>query len=155
MADDSIASGFQFKSYKVDRIDFAAEQNVSTLASQLDDYEVEYAFAFRDAAKYERAADTPLYVTGLRISVSIMAKKNRREMAKGTFEITGLFVGMGTFTEEQEVFLARTQAPTILFPYARAVVSQTLYNAGFAVPIMPLLNISKMARDVKVKTEKA
>ena len=72
-------------------------------------------------------------------------------MANGLFEITGLFVGMGAFTQEQEDVLARIQGPTILFPYVRAVISQTLYNAGFAVPIMPLINVSAMAHDTKIK----
>ena len=151
MADGSVKSGFQFDSYKVDRIDFTVEQSLSTLASRQNDFDVKYSFSFRDALKYKDSADKVLYVTGLRVSVSVLSKNDKHEMAKGLFEITGLFVSMGTFTAEQEEFLARTQAPTILFPYVRAVISQTMYNAGFAIPIMPLLNINEMAKDTKLK----
>jgi preprotein translocase subunit SecB len=151
VADGSVKSGFQFDSYKVDKIDFTVEQNLSTLASRQNDFDVKYSFSFRDALKYKDSADKVLYVTGLRVYVSVLSKNDQHEMAKGMFEITGLFVSMGTFTPEQEEFLARTQAPTILFPYVRAIISQTMYNAGFAIPIMPLLNINEMAKDTKLK----
>ena len=151
MDDSSVKSGFQFDSYKLTNIEFSVEPSLLTLAGKQDDYEVQYAFSFRDASKYKNVADKMLYVTGIKVQVSIVSRKDRHEMANGLFEITGLFVGMGAFTQEQEDVLARIQGPTILFPYVRAVISQTLYNAGFAVPIMPLINVSAMAHDTKIK----
>lgn len=150
MSSSGIKSGFQFESYKLDSMEFSVEQKLSTLASRMDEYDVKYSFFFRDAVKYPNVADRVLYVTGIQVLVSIVSKEDSHEMAKGRFEITGLFSGMGTLTTGQEENLAKTQGPAILFPYARAIISQTLYNAGFAVPIMPLVNVNAMARDTKV-----
>lgn len=151
MSNGSVKSGFQFESYKLDKIEFSVEQRLSALSSQKDDYDVKYSFFLRNALKYPNISDKVLYVTGLKVQVSILSKKDFHEMAKGLFEITGLFAGLGTLTSEQEEALARIQGPAILFPYARAVISQTLYNAGFAVPIMPLINVNAMAKDTKIE----
>ena len=121
------------------------------LISQKDEYEVKYSFSFRDALKYTDVADRVPYVTGMKVQVVILSKADSHEIAKGVFEITGLFSGPGTLSEKQEETLARTQGPAILFPYVRAVISQTLYNAGFAVPIIPLVNVNAMSRDTKVR----
>lgn len=154
MSDSGIKSGFQFESYKLDKIEFSTDQKLSSLASKKDDYDVNYSFSFRDALKYTDVADKVLYVTGVKVQVFILSKEDSHEIAKGVFEITGLFSGLGTLSEKQEETLASTQGPAILFPYVRAVISQTLYNAGFAVPIMPLVNVNAMARDTKVRVVK-
>lgn len=154
MSDSGIKSGFQFESYKLDKIEFSTDHKLSSLASQKDEYEVKYSFSFRDALKYTDVADKVLYVTGVRVQVFILSKEDSHEIANGVFEITGLFSALGALSEKQEDTLARTQGPAILFPYARAIISQTLYNAGFAVPIMPLVNVNAMARDTKVNVVK-
>lgn len=155
MSSGSIKSGFQFDSYKVDKIEFSTKQNIATLASKPESYEVKYSFAFRDALKYSKIAKNVLYVTGIKVFVSVMTKEDSTEMANGTFEITGLFHGIGTLDQNQEEALAKTQGPAILFPYARAIISQTLYNAGFAINLMPLLNVNEMARNANVKVIEA
>lgn len=148
----SIRSGFQMESYKVDKIDFSTTQDIETLVLKTSDFDVNYTFGFRDTLRFKNIADKIAYVTGLKISVSIVSKsEDKKEFAKGDFIINGLFYGIGTLSEEQELQLAKYQAPTILFPYARAVISQTLYNAGFSIPVMPLLNVAEMAKKSNVK----
>lgn len=151
MADSGIESGFQFDSYKVEKVDFSTDKTLGTLASKEYDYEVKYSFAFRDTFKYTNVASKIAYITGISINVTILSKKDNHEMAKGNFILTGLFYGIGTLSPIQEETLAKTQGPAILFPYARAIISQTLYNAGFAIPIMPLFNINEMAKKMDVK----
>lgn len=148
----SIKSGFQIESYKVDKIDFSTIQDIETLVLKASDFDVNYIFGFRDTIRFKNISDKIAYVTGLKITVSIVSKnEDKKEFAKGDFIINGLFYGIGTLSEEQELQLAKYQAPTILFPYARAVISQTLYNAGFSIPVMPLLNVAEMAKKSNVK----
>jgi len=151
MADGGIESGFQFDSYKIDKIDFSVEQNINTLHSKIDEYEPEYSFGFRDAFRYKNIADKVIYVTGLEIRVTIKSRADQHDMATGRFITTGLFYGVGKLSEKQEEMLAKVQGPAILFPYARSIVSQTLYNAGFAVPVMPLINVNELAKKMNVK----
>lgn len=150
MAERSIESCIQFDSYKVDKIDFTVEPNLATLKSRGNDYDVNYQFGFRDALKFSNAADKVLYVTGISVEVTLNSKTDKHEMAKGLFVLTGLFVGIG-LDEKQEAALATTQGPALLFPYARAIISQTFYNSGFEIPVMPLLNVNEMAKNSGVK----
>lgn len=152
MSASGVVSEFQFESYKMDKIDFKVEQNLSVLASKShSDCEVNYTFGFRNVLRFKRE-DSTLYVSGLQIEVEIFQNTSNEKLAEGTFVITGLFRSKETLEKEAEENLAKFQAPTILFPYIRASISATLSAAGFSSMIMPLINVNASAsRDIIIE----
>lgn len=155
MAESSINSGIQFESYKLDNISFSMITEVDILAKkQYPNCEIKYQFAFRNALRLKKT-DRVLYVTGLKIDLMIFDKDTSKQIATGSFVITGLFSSTGDFSKEVEENLIKFQAPTILFPYIRASISLILTTAGFSGVILPLINVTEAAKSLNLEIEDA
>lgn len=153
MGGSSIESGIQFESYKLDNISFQLVPEVSILAKkEHSNCKIEYKFSFRNALRLKNP-DKVLYVTGLKIDLSIFDKDLDKQIATGSFVITGLFSSKGEFSKETEENLIKLQAPTILFPYIRASISLILTTAGFSSVILPLINVANTAKALDLKID--
>lgn len=149
----SIKANIQFLSYKMDRVDFSATQNLATLGAQnYADFEAEYRFSFRNALRFVGQPQI-LYVTGVQSEVRVKSKSTGAEMGKGTFIITGLFSADGILPKQTEENLIKFQGPAILFPYLRANVSNLLSNFGFNCNPMPLINVNEAAKSLNLAVE--
>lgn len=155
MAGSSIKSGIQFESYKIDNISFNLVPEVAVLVKKVyANCEVKYQFSFRDALRFKEASKVS-YVTGLKIDLIIYDKDENKQIATGSFVITGFFSSTGEFSKETEDNLIKFQAPTILFPYIRASISLILSTAGFSTVFLPLINVAEMAKSLNLKIEDA
>jgi preprotein translocase subunit SecB len=153
MGNGSITASVQLLSYKMDKIEFSATQTIGTILSvDSTDWEAQYSFSLRNALRFINN-DRTAYVTGLRSNVSIVSKSSGTELAKGIFEITGLFSTDGTLDKQTEENLAKFQGPAILLPYMRSSVSSVLSSAGFGACLMPLININEAARNANIVIE--
>lgn len=153
MAGSSINSGIQFESYKIDNISFSLVPEVSILLKKVhSNCEVQYQFSFRNALRVKEASKVS-YITGLKIDLLIHDKDLNRQIATGSFVITGFFSSTGEFSKETEEKLIKVQAPTILFPYIRASISLILSTAGFSTVILPLINVAKAASSLNLKID--
>lgn len=151
MADNSsVTSGIQFESFKMDKIDFSVTPELGVLASvNHSDCDISFSIGFRNAFKYN-IENKVTYVTGLKIDVKI-ENKEKKELAKGTFIINGLFTSIGTLEKSVEEKIIKYQCPTILFPYIRASISFTLSSAGFSTLVMPLVNVNSAAKEANIE----
>lgn len=149
----SIKANIQFLSYKMDKVDFSATQNLATLGAQdCSDFEAEYRFSFRNALRFVGQPQI-LYVTGVQAEVRIKSKISGAEMGKGIFIITGLFSADGVLTKQVEENLIKYQGPALLFPFLRANVSNLLSNFGFCCNPMPLINVNEAAKSLNLIIE--
>ena len=153
--DGSVASSFQFVGYKIDKIDFAMTPTTNNLVVQKSDVSVEFGIAFRDVLKFYDQAESVAYVAGL--AAKITMTNGETALASGEFSISGIFTSEGKFSKEAEQNLARYQAPTILFPYLRAAMTNILASSGFDSIVLPLINVAATAKsaDVKIVDNKA
>lgn len=146
-------SGIQFESYKLDDILFQLVPEVNILAKkQYSNCEIKYQFAFRNALRLKEDIKIS-YVTGLKIDLTVFDKDLNKQIASGSFVITGLFSSTGEFSKEIEEKLIKYQAPTILFPYIRSSISLILATAGFSTIILPLINVAEAAKSLNLKIE--
>lgn len=142
----------QLETYKIDHVEFNVTETLGILASNSHvDCSVNFRFAFRDVYKYN-LADKISYVTGLKIDLEIVSKKDINDViATGTFVITGLFSTTDELEKGVEEKLLKFQAPAILFPYIRAAISFTITSAGFSTIILPLVNVNAAAQTTELK----
>lgn len=155
MSRSCITSGIQFESYKIDNISFSLVPEVSVLLKKVhSNCEIKYQFSFRNALRLKEPSKTS-YITGLKIDLIIYDKDVNKQIATGSFVITGFFSSTGEFSKETEENLIKLQAPTILFPYIRASISLLLSTAGFSAVFLPLINVAEMAKSLDLKIENA
>lgn len=153
MGNSGIKSGIQFESYKLDNVSFEMIPEVSILSKkEYSKCEIKYRFAFRNALRLKKNNKT-LYITGLKIDLSIFDKELDKDIANGAFVISGIFSSSGELDKDVEEKLIKCQAPTILFPYIRASITTLLSMAGFSTIILPLINVANAAESLDLKIE--
>lgn len=90
-----------------------------------------------------------LYEVTLVINVNVvMAEATEASKPKTAFIVevkqSGVFMLEGINEEQQLDYILSTTAPTILFPYAREVVSSLVTKGGFPQLIIPPMNFESM-----------
>lgn len=156
MAESSIKSSFQFKSYKVDKIKFYSKPDLNILIRMnnipLD--EMNLAFAIRQPLFF---SSEKIYVGGFDLLFQVsapgqtdepIAEPNENTLVRLEMGIAGVFkTEDDKLTPEQEDELVKVSIPAILLPYARAALTSLLANAGFGAVIFPLVNIYELAKE--------
>jgi preprotein translocase subunit SecB len=156
MAESSIKSSFQFKSYKVDKINFFSKPDLNVLIRMnnipLD--EMNLGFAIRQPLFF---SSEKIYVGGFDLLFHVSApdqkdepisEPNENTLVKLEMGIAGVFkIEDDKLTPEQEEELVKVSIPAILLPYARAALTSLLANAGFGAVIFPLVNIYELAKE--------
>jgi preprotein translocase subunit SecB len=146
----SIASSFQFISFKIDDIKFSMNPIIGNLniESTPKSEKSEFGIAFHELTKFKNNGKT-IYISG--INSKVVLTNDDQQIASGTFSISGLFRCDGSLSPNDELTLAKLQAPTILFPYLRSCITNTLASAGFGSIILPLINVAAAAKEANIK----
>lgn len=157
MAESSIKSSFQFKSYKVDKINFYSKPDINVLIRMnnipLD--EMNLAFAIRQPLFF---SSEKIYVGGFDLLFHVstpdqkddapISEPNEHTLVRLEMGIAGVFkIEDDKLTPDQEDELVKVSIPAILLPYARAALTSLLANAGFGAVIFPLVNIYELAKE--------
>ena len=151
MGGSSIKAGIQLNSFKMDKIEFNVVPKLSVLASVNNSQtKTDFNVSFRNVIKFSKNSPV-LYVTGLRILVSISQIDTDEQIANGEFIITGLFSSDMSLPKEQEDKLIKHQAPAILFPYLRSDISSVIASSGFSLVVLPLINIYELSKTVSIE----
>lgn len=145
----SIASTFQFINYKIDKIDFRLQPMTNNLVAQKAAVSTEFGIAIRNTLKTQDTSGKTVYIAGL--AAKVVLKNNDEPLAEGEFSISGVFTTEHAFSEKTEQTLAKQQAPTILFPYLRAAITNILASSGFDTVMLPLINVAAVAKDARVE----
>lgn len=151
MGGSSIKAGIQLNSFKMDKIEFSVVPKLSVLASVNNSQtKTDFNVSFRNVIKFSKNSPV-LYVTGLRVIVSISQIDTDEKIANGEFIITGLFSSDLSLPKEQEEKLIKHQAPAILFPYLRSAISSVIASSGFSLVVLPLINIYELSKTVSIE----
>jgi|WetSurMetagenome_2_1015567.scaffolds.fasta_scaffold97736_3 preprotein translocase subunit SecB len=146
----SVESVFQLAGYKIDDIKFTLNHTVGNLLEGLEQSnETVFQIGFHEITKIPEERNC-IYICGISSKFELKTKNNE-SLAKGEVSLSGYFKTDNTFTENQEKHLVKLQAPTILFPYLRSSITNILASAGFGSIILPLLNISAMAKKTEIR----
>jgi preprotein translocase subunit SecB len=160
MRESSIAAEFQFRSYKVDRFEFASKPQVGLLALQegFSPEQWEVKFRFRRPIYLPKSKT---YLGGLDMLVSIPEEGEEPKegepssLVRLDAGIAGVFTVTGRLDKKTEETLVKIQIPALLLPYLRGTISSFLANSGFGAFIFPLINIHAAAegalKDVEVE----
>lgn len=163
MAESSVTSEFQFKSFKVDRFVFSTQPKVNLLAKVegFSPEDWEFKFRFRHPMYF---AKSKAYVGGLDVLVTIPDPDKSDEKDADPIKsalvsldtgIGGFFTVSGRFDKDTEEVLAKVQIPALLLPYLRGTITSFLANSGYGNVIFPLINVHAAAadalKDVEVK----
>jgi preprotein translocase subunit SecB len=152
MPDGSIKAGFDFVSYKIDKIEVSLEPKIKFLLnnSYVRPENAKMGFKFKDVEKFDINGKIH-YIGGIIVTVTIIDEKSNETILSGEFGISGAFVPKGIMDKSAEENFARVNIPALLMPYLRAEITSTLANAGFGTILFPLLNIYEMAKNTKIK----
>jgi len=92
-----------------------------------------------------------LYEVTMAITVTVSIAKNTDTALDTAFLVevkqAGIFLLEGVEDEQQIDYILSTTAPTILFPYAREVVSNLVTKGGFPQLVIPPMNFDAMYQD--------
>lgn len=140
----SVASSFQFISYKIDEFNFEMSKSIGLLSFngviESDDWIIDINLKEPTLVKNSNS-----YIGG--VACQIRLAINDEELATLTTGISGIFKADSSLKKEAEESLVKYQIPTILLPYLRTTVTTFLANAGFGTFIFPLINITQLAQD--------
>jgi len=160
MEESGLKSSFQFKAYKVDKLNFYSKPDLHVLA-QMNNIPPELmnlGFSFREPLYF---SSEKFYVGGFDLVFKVTAESLEPAteddiLIKLELGIAGVFrIEDGRLSKEQEDDLVKTSIPTILLPYARSAMTSFLANAGFGAAIFPLVNVYELAKvTMKDKTIK-
>ncbi len=157
-----IKSLFQFRSYKVDRLNLDTGRSLELLSWQQVPTELSWQMklSIRRPLFFTKHS---YYVGGVDCKILLLKGESEAEEVEADEQeeitpenaivrlnigIAGVFeVGEERFPEEIEKSLVKVQIPMILLPYLRAAASSILANGGFGSVVLPLINIQKVAED--------
>lgn len=155
-------SSFKFETYKVDVLIFEVKRIVGLLefAGNIDPNSWKLSIAVREPL-YSQSRKK--YIGGLDTNLCLFPPEVKTEdkneaLIKLDVGIAGIFstAEEGGFEKEVVENLVRVQIPAILFPYIRATITSLLANAGFGSVILPLVNMTELAKqavgEVVIKT---
>ena len=149
-----VESGFQFLSYKCDRLSLEVTQDFRSLlfTGPLGPDQVDLSIAFRHPV---HASADRSYVGGIEIEMSLFFSKDRapkERIALAKVGISGLFkVVGGELKDEMVQHLVKVQIPAILFPYARTALTVMCASAGLPGLILPLVNVQELAKNAAIQ----
>lgn len=105
------------------------------------DFSVETASSKLEDSFYE-------VVIKITVSVAIKQDEEKKLPKEPAFIVeikqAGVFILQGTTDETQVAYILSTAAPTILFPYARQVISTLVTQGGFPQLLIPPMNFDAM-----------
>lgn len=142
-------SSFQFKNFKVDKINLQALNRLDVLLEKDNNYEVEYSFGVAAPTFYTKLNSI---LEGLSVTATILNSR-KEKILNVEIGITGFF----EFKNDEELSedtinkIIKQQLPAILLPYARATLTNIISNAGFSSIIMPLININKAIQNKEIE----
>jgi len=155
-------SAFKFESYKIDTLVFEIKRIYGLLefsgvfdptAWKLN-ISVREPIFVQSQKKYIGGVDTGLYL----FPPDVQTEDKNEALIRLDIGIAGIFsaVEEGGFDKETLERLVKVQIPAILFPYVRATITSLFANAGFGSVILPLINMTELARqavgEVVIKT---
>jgi len=144
----SIAASFQFKTYKIDRIQYSMPQTTKALVQNAVN-QLELQISLRQPVFDKK--DT-FYVGGLDIQVmSKTEEKEEHPVFDLKMGIAGIFVVEDRLEELLEENLVKNQIPAILLPYLRAAATTILSCAGIGSIVLPLINIYELAKKAEIQ----
>jgi len=92
-----------------------------------------------------------LYEVTMAITVTVSIAKDTDSVLETAFLVevkqAGIFLLEGVADERQIDYILSTTAPTILFPYAREVVSNLVTKGGFPQLVIPPMNFDAMYQE--------
>lgn len=132
-------STFKFLGYKISEIKMKIGDSFGISGSENINNDIEI--------KYSINPEEPRFVE-VSMIVILQAKSGNFEM---NFEIKGGFLGEKEMPEDIFKNLYTKNAPAILYPYARAIVSNYMALANIPPYILPLINLSKNETAEEVK----
>lgn len=155
MSESCIISPFQFKSYKVDKIDFYSKPDLNVLIqmNNIASENMYFGFSFRNPAYF---TENKLYVGGFNVSLKVLKDGITLEneevddvLIKLEIGIAGVFITSdgNKLPSDQEDELVKISIPALLMPYARSAMTSLLANAGFGASLFPLMNIYELAKE--------
>jgi len=156
MAESSVKSSFQFKAFKVDKINFFSKPdiNVLTRMNSIPAEDMNLGFAIRQPIYF---SSEKIYVGGFDTLFRVIAPNEVNDSVSDSEEdvLVKLELGIaGVFTveddrlsQEMEEGLVKIHIPAILMPYARSAMTSLLANSGFGGVLFPLINIHEIAKE--------
>jgi hypothetical protein len=149
---DSIKAGFDFVSYKIDRVELKLEPKIKFLLnnSYIRPENAKLGFKFKDTEKFNIDGKIH-YVGGVIATITIIDEKNNETILSGEFGISGAFTPIGIMDKSSEENFALVNIPALLMPYLRAAITNTLSSAGLGTILFPLVNIYEMAKKTPSK----
>jgi preprotein translocase subunit SecB len=152
MSDGGVKAGFDFVSYKIDKIELKLKPKINFLLNNnsVKPENMKLGFKFRDSEKFDIDGKI-YYIGGILISVAITDEQSNEEILSGEFSISGVFTPSGTMEQSVVENFAKVNIPALLMPYLRAIMSNVLANAGFGTVLLPLINIYEMAKNTSTK----
>lgn len=148
-------SEFIFDSFKIDHIKFEMKPNSNLIGfkGMIDPALWEIQIDFRDPQYFQ---NENFYITGLIIRMSVFERgadgikiEQTPPLINFSAGIIGKFLSKdGRFPKEIEDNFVKSNAPAILLPHLRALVSSSFALMGFGTVIVPLINIHETAKNV-------
>lgn len=150
-----IASLFQFKAYKIDRVKMDTQPTLDVLGLSATSAGVEWKLdlAIRSPQYF---AKEKCYVGGLDATMALFPVGSRvvaiadeeRKLVNLEMGVAGFFtVADQRFEPAVEENLVRIQIPALLLPYLRGAMTTLLANGGFGSIMLPLINIHRVAEE--------
>ena len=136
-------STFKFLGYKIPKIDMKIEDSFGISGNEkiVNDIKVGYSIN----------PDEPRFVE-VSMLIALNAESGNFKM---NFEIKGGFLGEKEMSEDYFKNLYTKNAPAILYPYARSLVSNYMALANIPPYFLPLINLSKNEEAKEVKKNKS
>ena len=143
---------FQFSSFKIDELNLKAQNNTTLLNKKYDQ---------NDDFYFQLGFFPPIFIEENNQYIVRLAAKvvDSEELLEANGIITGLFEVKERLTQENERNFIISHAPTILLPYLRSAFTNIFASSGYGCIILPLINLTKIARsasdsEVKIITPK-
>lgn len=150
-----ITSEFILDSFKIDHIKYEMKPNTNLIGFKgmiepsLWDMQIE----FRDPQYFQKEN---FYITGLVIKMMVFEKgadgiklEQNPPLINFVAGIIGKFIPKdGRFQKDIEDNFVKSNAPAILLPHLRALVSSSFALIGLGTVVIPLINIHETAKNV-------
>lgn len=139
----SVVSTFKFISYKIDKFNFEMKKQISILASKQNVFDVaDITLGIKQPIFYTK---NKYYVCGVECKIDLIS--NEKSIGNIESSISGIFTLDEPVGQELLEKIVKVQFPVILFPYLRSAITSFLANAGFGTFVLPLINVSELAKE--------
>ncbi len=134
-------SAFRFLGYKIPKIEMIIDDNFGVAPKEEIENSTKIGFALNP--------ESPKFVEVL-MTIILKAKSNTFSFH---LEIKGGFLGDDSMTDEGFKNLYTKNAPAVLYPFARAIVSNYMVLANIPAFNLPLVNLSNNEEAEKLKDQ--